>query len=58
MVLILSKSIPLPPVSFEIKPLDISVVAFPKIFGPIIEKTLLPIANSNTNKIPSLYPFK
>ena len=52
---ILSKLIPSPPFSFPIKPLYISVVAFPNIFGPIIVNIVLPIANIITIKIANLY---
>ena len=39
------KSIPVPPLNLLIKPLKISVVAFPKILGPTIVNIVLPIAN-------------
>ena len=43
----LLKSIPVPPDIFPTIPLNISVVAFPKILGPTIVKTVLPTANIN-----------
>ena len=52
---ILPKSIPDPPDNLFIKPLKISVVALPKIFGPIIENIVLPTANKITIIIGILY---
>ena len=54
-LLILVKSIPLPPESLLIIPLNISVVALPKILGPIIENAVLPIANNITKITENLY---
>ena len=51
----LPKSIPPFPLILFTKPLKISVVAFPKIFGPTIENIVLPIANIKTIIIPILY---
>ena len=48
MLAIFPKSIPLPPDNLLTKPLKISVVAFPSIFGPTIENIVLPIANITT----------
>ena len=45
---IFPKSIPVPPESLFTIPLNISVVAFPNIFGPTIENIVLPTANSIT----------
>ena len=49
------KSIPPFPDILFTKPLNISVVAFPNIFGPIIENIVLPTANINTIIYPILY---
>ena len=40
------KSMPPTPVILLIRPLDNSVVALPKIFGPTMEKIVLPIAKA------------
>ena len=56
--LTLPKSIPEPPDNLLIKPLNISVVAFPKIFGPTIVKIVLPTANNITTNIAILYLAK
>ena len=45
---IFSKLIPPLPYSLFTSPLNISVVAFPRIFGPTIVNIVLPIANINT----------
>ena len=55
---ILEKSIDPVPVILLTIPLNISVVAFPSILGPYIEKTVLAIANIITKKIDNLYVFK
>lgn len=52
---ILPKFVPSPPDSLLIKPLNISVVAFPNIFGPTIENIVLPIANIITIATATLY---
>ena len=49
------KSIPPLPDILLTKPLNISVVAFPKILGPTIENIVLPIANNKTIIKPILY---
>ena len=48
MLAIFAKSIPPVPDILFTKPLNISVVAFPEIFGPTIVNTVLPIANVST----------
>ena len=52
---IFPKLIPLPPDILLINPLNISVVAFPKILGPTIVNMVLPIANMNTTIKAILY---
>ena len=49
------KLIPSPPDNLLINPLYISVVAFPNIFGPTIEKIVPPIANIITITTAILY---
>ena len=49
------KFIPSPPDNLLTKPLNISVVAFPNIFGPTIENIVLPIANIITIATAILY---
>ena len=49
------KSIPPFPESLFTNPLNISVVAFPNIFGPTIENMVLPTAKINTIINPILY---
>ena len=49
-----SKLIPLPPETLLINPLNSSVVAFPKILGPMMEKMVLPTANITTNNTANL----
>ena len=49
------KSIPPFPDILFTKPLNISVVAFPNILGPIIENIVLPTAKINTIINPILY---
>ena len=46
---IFPKSIPLPPDNLLISPVNNSVVALLKIFGPATLKTVLMIANTMTN---------
>ena len=55
---IFPKSIPEPPEILLTIPLNISVVALPKIFGPIIENIVLPTANKITIIIGILYCAK
>ena len=55
---IFPKSIPAPPDNLSKIPLKISVVALPKIFGPIIENIVLPTANKITIIIGILYCAK
>ena len=52
---ILSKSMPPVPLIFATKPLNSSVVALLKIFGPMILKIVLPIANTMTVATANLY---
>ena len=54
-VAIFSKFIPFPPDNLLIIPLNISVVAFPKIFGPTTINIVLPIAKINTIIRDNLY---
>lgn len=46
---------PLDPAILDIIPFDISVVAFPNIFGPTIENIVLAKANKNTTNNLNLY---
>ena len=55
---IFPKSIPDPPPILSTIPLNISVVALPKIFGPTIANIVLPIANRITIIIGILYCAK
>ena len=49
------KSIPLPPDILPTRPVNISVVAFPRILGPTILKMVLPMANMTTKSRAILY---
>ena len=51
----LSKLMPPFPLILLLTPVKISVVAFPKIFGPTILKIVLPIANRITKTNPTQY---